>query len=131
MSNKDKSVKSEKSSKEKDGKAKDKDKKKLSSSKNPVEKKLSKSPSKIKEDKPKKETTIPTLTNIETSEKLDIDKFNETFKQGNELHSNEKCDGCFDGEGLWFCNNCEKIYCKNCEEQLHMVPANRNHDRYI
>lgn len=41
----------------------------------------------------------------------------------------EKCEGCFDNDGTCFCVVCEKIYCKMCENQIHMVPSNMNHER--
>ena len=41
----------------------------------------------------------------------------------------EKCDGCFEGYAVCFCVNCEKIFCKMCEDQIHIVPSNRHHER--
>lgn len=41
----------------------------------------------------------------------------------------ERCDGCFEGLGVCFCVNCEKIFCRMCEDQIHIVPSNRNHER--
>ena len=41
----------------------------------------------------------------------------------------EKCDGCFDGYAVCFCITCEKIFCKMCEDQIHIVPSNRQHER--
>ncbi len=41
----------------------------------------------------------------------------------------EKCEGCYDMEGICFCLNCEKIYCKTCEDHIHNIPANRSHER--
>ncbi len=45
------------------------------------------------------------------------------------LNYAEKCDGCFDGIAICFCVNCEKIFCRMCEEQIHIVPSNRLHER--
>jgi hypothetical protein len=45
-------------------------------------------------------------------------------------HKVDNCDGCFEGDGVCFCVNCEKIFCKMCEEQIHVVPINRGHERY-
>ena len=42
---------------------------------------------------------------------------------------NERCDGCFDGDAQIFCVNCEKIFCRDCENQIHVVPVNRLHER--
>ena len=42
----------------------------------------------------------------------------------------ERCDGCFDGDAQIFCVNCEKVFCQDCEEQIHVVPVNRLHERY-
>ena len=41
----------------------------------------------------------------------------------------EKCEGCFQGEGIIFCSECSKIYCKTCDDQLHVIPSFRNHER--
>ena len=44
--------------------------------------------------------------------------------------SKDKCDGCYEGEGVCYCATCGKIYCKICEDQIHIVPSNRNHERH-
>ena len=41
----------------------------------------------------------------------------------------EKCEGCYDNDGVCICVACEKVYCKMCETQIHMVPSNLNHER--
>jgi hypothetical protein len=65
-------------------------------------------------------------------------KFNSNLNSNRGIYSNqnqggnfmgERCDGCFDGEGQCFCVNCEKIFCKMCEDQIHVVPSNRLHER--
>ena len=43
----------------------------------------------------------------------------------------EKCEGCFQGEGYFYCTNCNKIYCKICDDQLHIIPSFRNHERIL
>lgn len=45
--------------------------------------------------------------------------------------ASEKCEGCFNGTGYCFCNECGKIYCKICDDQLHVVPAFREHERLV
>lgn len=73
-----------------------------------------------------------------TQEKLNYDSYSinnknkiNTFQKNNNRSQMEleRCDGCFDGEGTCFCINCEKIYCKICEDQIHVVPINRLHER--
>lgn len=48
-------------------------------------------------------------------------------------YSNQKpekrCDGCFDGEAAVFCKDCNKQFCKICEDQIHIIPVHRNHQR--
>jgi len=44
--------------------------------------------------------------------------------------TDEKCEGCYENDGQCFCLNCEKIYCKFCENHIHNVPVNRSHERY-
>lgn len=41
----------------------------------------------------------------------------------------EKCDGCFEADAVCYCKECEKSYCSLCENQIHVVPAYRNHQR--
>jgi hypothetical protein len=43
----------------------------------------------------------------------------------------EKCEGCFDLDGVCFCVNCEKIFCKSCEDQIHIIPIYKSHERYL
>ena len=43
----------------------------------------------------------------------------------------EKCEGCFQGEGYYYCQNCNKIYCKICDDQLHIIPSFKNHERIL
>jgi hypothetical protein len=61
---------------------------------------------------------------------LDIMNTKKTMKQStNQTKYAEKCEGCYDNDGVCFCCVCEKIYCKMCETQIHMVPSNMNHER--
>lgn len=53
---------------------------------------------------------------------------NNNYTSMNQLF-NEKCEGCFQGEGIIFCSECGKIYCKTCDDQLHVIPSYRNHER--
>ena len=43
----------------------------------------------------------------------------------------ENCEGCFSNLGHCFCSDCSKIYCKICDDQLHIIPAFRNHQRIL
>lgn len=43
--------------------------------------------------------------------------------------SERRCDGCFEGEAVVFCKDCSKQYCKICEDQIHIIPVHRNHQR--
>lgn len=45
------------------------------------------------------------------------------------LPRTERCDGCYDGEGICFCVNCEKIFCRMCDDQIHFIPSNKIHER--
>ena len=59
--------------------------------------------------------------------------FNENYKNPNIKPPNqlygEKCEGCFQGDGIIFCSDCGKIYCKTCDDQLHVIPSFRTHER--
>ena len=50
-------------------------------------------------------------------------------QQQPEVQSLEKCEGCFQGDAFCFCSTCGKLYCKICDDQLHIVPAYRHHER--
>jgi len=43
----------------------------------------------------------------------------------------ENCEGCFSNIGHCYCSDCGKIYCKICDDQLHIIPAFRNHSRIL
>ena len=40
-----------------------------------------------------------------------------------------KCDGCYEGDAICFCVQCGQAYCKICDDQIHMVPANMTHQK--
>ncbi len=147
---KEKSNKSK--SKEKDKKEKSKDKK--SSSKD-SKKKSEKSKDKGKaKDKSKKEE-MPKVTDekenpeiMSNEEKEKIEKANliqnlssnnpqqlAAFHNNNNINNinitpyQEKCEGCFQGDGIVFCTECGKIFCKTCDDQLHVIPSFRTHER--
>lgn len=58
------------------------------------------------------------------------DRMNHHQYDHNPNVSIDKCDGCFEGEGICYCVTCGKIYCKICNEQIHIVPSNRSHERH-
>jgi hypothetical protein len=133
-----------KSSKSKDKKSSKDVKKKLNKSK---DKSKNKSKEKSKKDgmpKVKKEKeggNPPTNEDKENIEKSNLiqDLSGKNINQNlNEPNNNmtsinqlfvEKCEGCFQGEGFNFCSECGKIYCKTCDDQLHVIPSFRNHER--
>ncbi len=43
----------------------------------------------------------------------------------------EKCDGCYENDAIIFCNNCNKLYCKNCDNLIHTIPSNSNHEKKL
>ena len=47
----------------------------------------------------------------------------------NNIPQKEKCDGCYQGDAICYCINCNKLYCKICDDQIHIVPSNRNHEK--
>ena len=132
-----------KSSKSKDKKEKSKEKK--TSSKNVKKKSISKDKSKTKEksnkdDMPKEnEKEMPEIISNEEKEKIEKANLIQNLSvrnpqqitafQTNLIPPQEKCEGCFQGNGIVFCTECGKIYCKTCEDQLHVIPSFRNHER--
>ena len=75
--------------------------------------------------------------NNQTSPKSDILKYYEHFNnkkidlnQTNiNLNNNIKCHGCFENDAFIFCEECNKCFCQKCDDQLHIVPSFRNHNR--
>jgi hypothetical protein len=42
---------------------------------------------------------------------------------------NVKCDGCIEQKAICYCTECKKSFCPQCENQIHTIPAMRNHIR--
>ena len=40
-----------------------------------------------------------------------------------------KCEGCLEQKALCYCTECKKTFCQQCENQIHTIPAMRNHIR--
>ena len=111
---------SSKSKKEKDEKSPKSTKKSLKSKKSLT-------------NKSKEENTENNIDNkTETKSNLSTNLLNTEHNINNNINNNntiEKCEGCFQGEGAVYCTNCGKVYCKICDDQLHIVPAYRTHER--
>ena len=135
-----------KSSKSKDKKEKSKDKKSSKDSKKKSEKSKEKSKNKDKSKKSempkvKDEKDLPEIITNEEKEKIEKDNLIQNLSDQNQppippFSNNinipiyqEKCEGCFQGDGVVFCNECGKIFCKTCDDQLHVIPSFRNHER--
>ena len=41
----------------------------------------------------------------------------------------QKCEGCYNGDAICYCEECNKLYCNICDEQVHIIPALSNHIR--
>ena len=137
-----------KSSKSKD---KDKSKDKKSSKEKEDKKKSDKSKSKSKgKDKSKKsdmpkvkdEKDLGEIITKEEQEKIEKANLIQNLSLNNQPHLStfqlnnipiptfqEKCEGCYQGDGVVFCTECGKIFCKTCDDQLHVIPSFRNHER--
>ena len=135
-----------KSSKSKDKKEKSKDKKSSKDSKKKSEKSKEKSKTKDKSKKSempkvKDEKDLPEIITNEEKEKIEKDNLIQNLSVRNQppivpFPNNinipvyqEKCEGCYQGDGVAFCNECGKIFCKTCDDQLHVIPSFRNHER--
>ena len=40
-----------------------------------------------------------------------------------------KCEGCLEQKAICYCTECKKSFCPQCENQIHTIPAMRNHIR--
>ena len=106
---------------------KEKDEKSPKSTKKSIKSQKSK---KSLTNKSKEENTENNIDNkTETKSNLSTNLFNTEHNINNNNNTIEKCEGCFQGEGSVYCTNCGKVYCKICDDQLHIVPAYRTHER--
>ncbi len=112
-----------------------------SKSKSPSEdKKAKKKPSKVSnksKDKKKKDTsqdmsdsknrnnTNPNLTDIQNN----INNLSNINPHISQRYPPIKCDGCYEGDAICFCVQCGQYYCKICDDQIHLVPANSLHQK--
>ena len=106
---------------------KEKDEKSPKSTKKSIKSQKSK---KSLTNKSKEENTENNIDNkTETKSNLSTNLFHTEHNINNNNNTIEKCEGCFQGEGSVYCTNCGKVYCKICDDQLHIVPAYRTHER--
>ena len=106
---------------------KEKDEKSPKSTKKSIKSQKSK---KSLTNKSKEENTENNIDNkTETKSNLSTNLFHTEHNINNNNNKIEKCEGCFQGEGSVYCTNCGKVYCKICDDQLHIVPAYRTHER--
>ena len=88
---------------------------------------------------PRNQLNINNINNLNTqfnnnqgSPNSQILKYYEQFNKRNDINqpnNNIKCDGCFENEAIIFCDECNKCYCKKCDDQLHIVPSFKNHNK--
>jgi hypothetical protein len=114
---------SEKNLKDDRSKSKDKDKDK--------DKKKDKDKEKDKDKKKDKDKDKKKDKNTKSSDdELGVSGMSGKHSNLHTINQNaEKCDGCFIQEGVVYCTNCEKIYCKMCEDQIHIIPRMKTHSR--
>lgn len=81
-------------------------------------------------DKEKDKEKAKKTSEIDLSDNMSTSNINQNNKNQiiNQEHV-EKCEGCYFNEGYVYCTNCEKTYCKKCEEQLHIIPRMKTHNR--
>ena len=137
---------SKKSSKSKDKKEKSKDKKSSKDEKKKSSKEKTKTKDKSKKSEMPKvqdEKDLPEMISNDENEKIEKANLIQNLSAKNQTQLinfppnninpppliQEKCEGCFQGNGILFCNECGKIFCKTCDEQLHVIPSFRDHER--
>ena len=137
---------SKKSSKSKDKKEKSKDKKSSKDEKKKSSKEKTKTKDKSKKSEMPKvqdEKDLPEMMSNDENEKIEKANLIQNLSAKNQTQLinfppnninpppliQEKCEGCFQGNGILFCNECGKIFCKTCDEQLHVIPSFRDHER--
>lgn len=88
---------------------------------------------KDKDEDKKRKSTIENITpsNEIHSERINNDEHSiiDTDLRNSNQQSEEKCNGCFIQTAVVYCTNCEKLYCKMCEDQIHIIPRMKTHTR--
>ncbi|MCQ2819700.1 MAG: hypothetical protein MJ252_20740 [archaeon] len=71
------------------------------------------------------------LSNINKSALLiELDQNRMNREQNRNTGFKEKCDGCMqEKDDLQFCTDCNKMFCKNCEQIIHGIPSYALHKR--
>ena len=41
------------------------------------------------------------------------------------------CEGCNKNRSILFCDSCRKLFCKNCDENLHLIPSYTKHSKIL
>ena len=73
------------------------------------------------------ESQIPNFNNNYYNQLSNNNIINNITNENNP--SLKKCDGCYQGDSSVYCTNCDKFFCKICDDQIHVVPFNRSHIR--
>ena len=118
----------------KKSKSKSKSKNKSISKEGENEKKIKKKPSKISTKSSEKKKK-------DNSQEMSESKMNKNNTNITEIQTNNmsninprkypqiKCDGCYEGDAVCYCVQCGQYYCKICDDQIHIIPANNNHQK--
>lgn len=120
MKDKDKSTKDIKDKSSKDIKDK--------SSKTIKDKDAKKDKSKDKDKKHEKSSKSNKVKTKEKSENLEEANISKEIDKSEKVY--EQCDGCYSHTGEIYCSSCEMVLCNACEEQIHIIPSNQNHERF-
>lgn len=68
---------------------------------------------------------------INPEESIIINPENFVINKEDTSDTNEVCDGCYNSLGLVYCSECEFVLCKMCENQIHMIPSNTKHEKFL
>ena len=117
----------------KKSKGKSKSKNKSRSKEGEIDKNLKKKPSKVS----KKSSEKKKKDNSQEMSESKLNKNNENITEiptnisniNTRKYPQIKCDGCYEGEAICYCVQCGQYLCKICDEQIHIIPANNNHQK--
>ena len=78
-------------------------------------------------------------TNLKLNLILNENNFISTFQSTPSLLINNQennnnfslCEGCNKNYSILFCNSCKKLFCKNCDENLHSIPSYTKHSKIL
>jgi len=132
-SSKDKSERSSKQISKKSSLKSSKSKSKDKISKEDSNSQLDKSEIKLPEDNQSPKNDNNNMNNIiplsPSNNNFNIKNNNNILNNSNSQQNffGQKCEGCYDKDAICYCEECNKLFCNNCDQLVHKIHAFSNH----